>query len=108
MAYLYEAWLSAGQDWKKSRLVMQAGTKSGTVKRGKKCWMTHKQITDKYGDDVAQAIVEYKIKDAELSKTEVRWNPNCPFSEAGTYLPCGLRWSFSSYSIVCIFRAGGC
>ena len=82
MAYLYEAWLSAGQDWNNSRLIMQAGTKSGTVKRGRKCWMTQKQISDKFGDEVAQAIVEYKVKDPELSKSEVRWNPNCPFSEA--------------------------
>lgn len=46
--------------------------------------MTFQQIAEKYkSEEVARRIVEAKLADPELRRTQVKDHPDCPESEAG-------------------------
>ena len=45
------------------------------------------ELATRYGEKVAQAIVDYKLSTPEIMSDEVRWHPDAPEVEAG-YCTC--------------------
>ena len=45
------------------------------------------ELVTRYGEKVAQAIVDYKLSTPEIMSDEVRWHPDAPEVEAG-YCTC--------------------
>ena len=47
--------------------------------RGSRSWLTFEQIAEKYNStEVATAITQAKLQDAELKRTQVRCHPDAP------------------------------
>ena len=85
MSYLYESWMSAGEDWKKSTVWINIQSKSGTIRKGVKCWMTRNQITQRLGKELMEDICSYKLSSDELKEKETRFHPDAPGVEAGRW-----------------------
>jgi len=62
MQDLYERWLSAGEDWKKSSWAISLETTSSERRKGARRWMTFDQIKTKYNsEEIAKDIREQKM-----------------------------------------------
>ena len=82
MSYLYESWMSSGENWKKSTVWVNIQSKSGTIRKGVKCWMTRNQITQRYGKELMEDICAYKLSSDDLKEKETRYHPDAPNVEA--------------------------
>ena len=79
---LYDAWASCGEgDWKKSTFLLRIRERHSTKRRGVRRWLTAAEIDEKFGKDLGEQVRQRKLLDDELSKKEVRYNPNLPSSE---------------------------
>ena len=81
-AYLFDAWLTAGEDWKKSKLLEILRSKTGSRKRGIRKWLTFDEMEQKWGKQIAQEIREAKLNDPDLKARETRDHPDLPKNEA--------------------------
>jgi len=53
-------------------------------KHGARVWLTRQQLTIKYQSaEIAEEIVQTKLGDPELFKTQTKMHPDAPTSEAG-------------------------
>jgi hypothetical protein len=75
---LFESWLSAGGDWKKSKLFLQAKTSKSQRKNSIRRWFTLHQLQVKHGEEVAEAMVQRKLQNESLKREEVRAHPDLP------------------------------
>ncbi len=81
MATLYESWHESGGDWKKSKIYLNITSKEKNKRMGVREWVTRKEIVDKYGEEGAKAIIEYKLSTPEL-KDDIRDHPEAPGCES--------------------------
>ncbi|CAE7751716.1 unnamed protein product [Symbiodinium sp. CCMP2592] len=80
--FLFEHWLQANENWNASKLLVTLKNKSGKKKVGLRKWLTKADLLQKYKDEeVVQAIIDAKVNDKELCKTQVRNHPDCPHRE---------------------------
>ena len=82
MAYIYESWLAAGENWTQISVYLSATSTTGTRRRGVKRWLTYAEIERQYGATVAKAMVDHKLNTPELAENEVRFHPDAPGVEA--------------------------
>ncbi|CAK9069365.1 Uncharacterized protein SCF082_LOCUS34741 [Durusdinium trenchii] len=77
-----DEWLSCNGEWRKSTLFKKMIERKTTSTHGARVWMTFQQIAEKYkSEEVARRIVEAKLADPELRRTQVKDHPDCPESE---------------------------
>ena len=79
---MFEHWLLSGECWAKSKLTLRLRNKTRNAKRGLRRWMTRFEMEQKWGKELAAAIIEEKENDEHLAETEIRPNPDCPKREA--------------------------
>lgn len=77
---LFEAWAECAGNWTKSKLYMSIKDSHSMKRQGKRVWLTHKQLTEKFGD-AANDIIERKVGDPDLKAKEVRPHPELPESK---------------------------
>lgn len=95
MQVLFEQWLSAGEDWSKSKLVQSMQSKKSFQKRGARRWFTRQELALKYKDaqgsanyNVADEIIKEKKKDPTSAEQCVRKHPDAPEVESLTQYLC--------------------
>ena len=72
---LYENWVAAGEDWRKTKIFVKMTNSSGSIDSDSKGWLTFKELCDKMGDDAAAAMTKY----LEAHKPEqCRDHPDAP------------------------------
>ena len=79
---LFDHWLAAAECWSKSQLLITLKSKQKNSKCGLRRWFTKQEMVQKWGAEVAQAMVDAKESDEERRKREVREHPDCPVREA--------------------------
>ena len=62
--------------------MLNVANKSGTRRSGVKRWLTYEEIKQKLGETVERAIVEYKLRNEDVKRDEVRCHPDRPDNEA--------------------------
>ena len=77
---LYEAWVSCGGNWTKSKLYLSLSTSTTNRRQGKRRWMTKKIMLQKFGD-ATDDIIYRKTSDPELREKEVRCHPEAPLRQ---------------------------
>ena len=82
MQYLFESWCGANEQWNKSTVFMNLTSNSGSIRRGKKRWMTRKELAKLLGEEAADAVIQHKLSCQHLIDTETRYYPDAPNSEA--------------------------
>ena len=85
-SYLFEAWLSSSENWHKSALLSRLRSKKSSTARGFRKWMLRQEMVDKWGDEVADDMIEAKTSCEEKSMTEIRDWPECPTGKIKQYL----------------------
>ena len=85
-SYLFEAWLSSSENWHKSALLSRLRSKKSSTARGFRKWMLRQEMVDKWGDEVADDMIEAKTPCEEKSMTEIRDWPECPTGKIKQYL----------------------
>ena len=76
---LFEEWAGSKESWKQSELVLQMRSRHSHKMRGARRWITEREISNKYGsDEIASDIVNRKLNDEQLRKTQVRDHPDLP------------------------------
>lgn len=79
LTVLFEEWAGSGEDWNSSELVVQMKHSRRHTKRGCRKWLTRQQLIDKYHSaETADDIIQHKLDNQMLSKTQVRWHPDLP------------------------------
>lgn len=82
---LYDAWASCEQgQWTKSKFLQNIRTRHTSTVRGRRRWLTAKEMDDRFGVELATQIRNRKLLDPELKEREVRPHPELPDSEART------------------------
>lgn len=83
LAALKEEWAACAGVWKRSALYKKMRTSKKTSNHGARLWLTKSQIAKKYDSlEVAQAIIDAKMEDEVLKKTQVRPRKDCPNNQA--------------------------
>ncbi|CAE7282081.1 PLCXD2, partial [Symbiodinium microadriaticum] len=77
-SYMFEAWLAANEDWKKSSLLVTLRRKGASARRGLRKWVLYSEMIEKWGETIAQAMVEAKQADEHKRKHEIRPFPDAP------------------------------
>ena len=77
MQVLFEAWLSAGEEWDKSQLVISIRNQSSFKKRGSRRWFTRADLMVKYRDD-EQAVNDIIAEKLLAPQGVVRCHPDAP------------------------------
>ena len=77
MAELYESWIGASEIWEKTTVFLNITSKSGSVSRGSRKWMTRTEMVAKLGAEATDAIINNKENDPAL-KSQIRDHPDCP------------------------------
>ena len=80
MQALYEAYLSAGENWQKSKLLMSIKTRKSNSSIGLRRWCTFTKMVETFGKDVAEEMRDRKLNDPSLAETETR-HPELPHRE---------------------------
>ncbi|CAL1168542.1 unnamed protein product, partial [Cladocopium goreaui] len=62
---LFEAWLSAGEDWLQSSIVCNASRSMAQRRRGKYTMMTYRTLKERFGNSLAKQILHEKKKQEE-------------------------------------------
>ncbi|CAE7609000.1 unnamed protein product [Symbiodinium sp. CCMP2592] len=78
MAVLWEGWVQCQGNWHSSELLLTLQSSRKNKRRGARRWMTVKELVDRYGQEVADEVVEYKSRDPVLRKTQIKCHPDCP------------------------------
>lgn len=79
LAVLFEEWAASGEDWKKSKLVIEMRTKDRHRVRGSRRWLTESEISAKYNSpEIAKDICRNKLENEQLRATTVREHPDLP------------------------------
>ncbi|CAJ1414705.1 unnamed protein product, partial [Effrenium voratum] len=74
---MFEAWLSTGGEWSQSSFYMNLKQTQRLTRRGCRRWLLRKEMEDKWGPDIAGAMITRKELDPDLSMTETRVHPEC-------------------------------
>ena len=77
-SYMFEAWLAANEDWKKSSLLVTLRRKGASARRGLRKWVLYSEMIEKWGETIAQAMVEAKQADEHKRQHEIRPFPDAP------------------------------
>ncbi|CAE6972780.1 unnamed protein product [Symbiodinium sp. CCMP2592] len=85
-SYLFESWLSSGENWQKSSLLSRLRSKKSATARGFRKWMLRKEMVEKWGEEMADDMIEAKMSCEEKRMTEIRNWPECPKREVKQYL----------------------
>ncbi|CAE7418869.1 PLCXD2 [Symbiodinium sp. CCMP2592] len=85
-SYLFESWLSSGENWHKSSLLSRLRSKKSATARGFRKWMLRKEMVEKWGEEMADDMIEAKMTCEEKRMTEIRNWPECPKREVKQYL----------------------
>lgn len=88
MTVLYESWNEANGKWKDSKIYLQAKTKASNRKTGRRMWLTRAEMVIKFGEQGAAAIIERKLADPELLRSQVRRHPEAPDEPSLTQYLC--------------------
>ena len=80
MQVLYENWLSADENWNKSKLVVSLQQSSKLSTFGCRKWFTRQDLIDKYkSPEIATEIIQEKLAlEESVRKTVVRAHPDAP------------------------------
>lgn len=78
MTTLFESWTQCQGNWKSSSIYLQVVKRDTTVRKGVRRWMIWKEVVERFGEEGAAALVEYKKNDEELAKKEIRPHPSAP------------------------------
>ena len=65
-----------GQTWKNSKLIISVREKKIHSARGRRKWMTLREVEAKHGHEIAEEITQRKLEDPGLRETEVRQHPD--------------------------------
>ena len=82
MQYTYESWSAANENWNQSTVYKNITSKTGTVRRGVKKWMSRAEITRLLGAEACEAVIAHKWSVKKLRDTEIRDHPDAPGCEA--------------------------
>ena len=77
-SYMFESWLSSGEDWKASTLLVTLKNKNTSSYRGIRRWMLFSEMEQKWGHDIALAMKDAKESEKERSDNEIRDFPELP------------------------------
>ncbi|CAE7351856.1 unnamed protein product [Symbiodinium sp. CCMP2456] len=80
-SFLFENWLTSSESWMKSSLLQRLKSKNSNAKRGLRRWLTKQEMVAKWGEEIAQAMIETKENDDEKAMTEIRAHPELPLRE---------------------------
>ena len=61
---------------------MSIRERHSTTRRGTRKWLTAKDMNERFGEEMAQAIRDRKLYDPDLKRTETRFHPELPGVEA--------------------------
>ena len=76
---LFEEWAGSGEDWTKSRMVIEMKTRDRHRVKGSRRWLTESEIATKYGSaEIAHEIIQHKLDNENLRATSVREHPDLP------------------------------
>lgn len=78
MSTLYESWTESGGDWTKSKIYLQVKQSERFKRVGVREWMTRAEMNVRFGPEGAAAIIDRKLSDKDLAKTETRRHPEAP------------------------------
>lgn len=80
MQVLYENWLSADENWNKSKLAVSLQQSSKLSTFGCRKWFTRQDLIDKYkSSEIATEIIQEKLAlEESVRKTVVRAHPDAP------------------------------
>ena len=78
MTKLYEQWLSSGEDWMKSSLVVNTTKSMSSRRRGRYVMKTYKALKDLYGAAIAKGLRDAK---RELQKEKSPEDSSCYWME---------------------------
>ena len=78
---LFEDWLQSGENWSKSKLLIRLRNKNSNAKKGCRKWLTRAEMVTRWGEDVAQAMIDAKENDPERARKEIRPHPELPKRE---------------------------
>lgn len=78
MTTLFESWTQCQGNWKTSSIYLQIVRRDTTVRKGVRRWMIWKEVVERFGEEGATALIEYKKNDEELAKKEIRPHPSAP------------------------------
>ena len=87
---LFEAYLQCGGNWKTSKLYLSIVSKNRNLTCGVRRWMNRTELEKRFGGDVAESIIERKMNDEELKKTETRLWKELPDREDGCFVSSGF------------------
>ena len=75
--------MATAGNWKESKLYQNITMRKQERKHGARVWLTRQQLTIKYQSEaIAEEIVQTKLGDPELFKTQTKMYPDAPTSEA--------------------------
>ena len=92
---LYESWASCEGEWTKSTFYQNVKLRHVSKVRGRRRWLTAKEMDERFGPELAEQIRNRKLLDPELKEKEVRRHPELPDSQAGSQ----SSGSFSNLSL---------
>eukprot|EP00435_Cladocopium_sp_Y103_P018095 s959_g4.t1 len=78
MSTLYESWCESGGDWRKSKIYLQVKQSERFSRVGVREWMTRAEMIDRFGPEGTAAIIDRKLSDKDLAKSETRRHPEAP------------------------------
>ena len=78
MSTLDESWTESAGDWTKSKIYLQVKQSDRFKRVGVREWMTRAEMNLRFGPEGAEAIIERKLSDKDLAKSETRRHPEAP------------------------------
>ena len=81
MQALYEAYLAAGENWQKSKLLVSIKSRKSNSSIGLRRWCTLKTMVETFGKEIAEEMRDRKLNDPTLAETETRKHPELPHRE---------------------------
>ena len=73
---LFESWLTSQENWGSSRLLMRLRSSNKSSHRGVRRWYFKREMVEKWGAEIAAAMIEDKEQDDERRETEIRTHPD--------------------------------
>ncbi|CAE7943220.1 PLCXD2 [Symbiodinium necroappetens] len=75
---LFESWLQSSESWAKSTLVVRLRNRNSSTRRGLRSWLFRADMIQKWGQTVADMMIEAKLADPDRREAEVRFHPDLP------------------------------
>ena len=86
---LREQWESCSGDWKNSQIYLSLRKTNAERKRGRRAWLTRADLVRKYqSEEIADRIIQNKLSNEELKKTQTKPHPDDPTNEASNLKLC--------------------